>query len=154
MIQIRNYKESDAPFTLELFRTTIRQINRRHYTLAQVSAWAPAQVDIEVWRKRMRGISPFIAEKGGDIVGYADLQKDGYMDHFFCHVDHQGVGVGRALMEHILTIGSQNGVSRYYSEVSLTARPFFERFGFCVVKEQQVALRGQKLTNFVMEKLS
>ncbi|MGL5364343.1 MAG: GNAT family N-acetyltransferase, partial [Plesiomonas shigelloides] len=39
-----------------------------------------------------------------------------------------------------------------YSHVSITAKPFFERFGFRVVKKQQVAINGQVLTNFLMEK--
>ena len=47
---------------------------------------------------------------------------------------------------------SDKGISRLYSEVSITARPFYERMGFKVVKEQQVEMRGQVLTNFVMEK--
>ena len=34
------------------------------------------------------------------------------------------------------------------------ARPFFEHFGFCLVKEQQVEIRGEILTNYVMEKLA
>jgi putative acetyltransferase len=57
-------------------------------------------------------------------------------------------------MEHILSTGCLNGMTRFYSEVSLTARPFYERFGFNVVKEKQMELKEQKLTNFVVEKFS
>lgn len=99
-------------------------------------------------------MKPFIAELNGQIVGFADLQQDGYIDHFFCHAGYQGIGVGRALMEHIFSTGRINGVSRYYSAVSLTARPFYERYGFRVVNEQQMEVNGLLLTNFVMEKVS
>jgi UPF0176 protein len=37
-------------------------------------------------------------------------------------------------------------------EVSITAKAFFKSRGFSLVKEQQVSCRGEKLTNFVMEK--
>jgi len=57
-------------------------------------------------------------------------------------------------MEHVLSVWQFQGVKRYYSEVSITARPFYEHFGFNVVTEQQVEMRGQNLTNFVMEKFS
>ena len=39
-----------------------------------------------------------------------------------------------------------------YSEVSITARPFFERMGFKVIKHQEVEVKGQHLTNYVMKK--
>ena len=55
-------------------------------------------------------------------------------------------------MAHILAIGHQRGITRFYSHVSITAKPFFEHFEFRVVKEQQVAINGQVLTNFLMER--
>ena len=57
-------------------------------------------------------------------------------------------------MEHLLRVGELQGITWFYSEVSITARPFYEKFGFKVAKEQTVEIRGQKLRNFVMEKLS
>ncbi|SEF48941.1 GNAT family N-acetyltransferase [Vibrio hangzhouensis] len=154
MITIRNYERKDAHVTWELKFQTIRNINIRDYSSEQVTAWAPANFDMDVWLKRVDNMKPFIAELNGQVVGFADLQQDGYIDHFFCHADYQGIGVGRALMEHIFSIGRLNGVSRYYSAVSLTARPFYERYGFRVVKEQQMEVNGLLLTNFVMEKIS
>ena len=35
---------------------------------------------------------------------------------------------------------------------SITARPFFEKRGYRVIKEQKVERQGVLLTNFVMEK--
>ena len=102
----------------------------------------------------MNAISPFVAEIDGEIVGYTDLQEDGLIDHFFCHHKYQGKGVGRHLMEHVLRVGELQGINRFYSEVSITARPFYEKFGFKVAKEQTIEIREQKLRNFVMEKLS
>lgn len=154
MITIRNYERKDAHVTWELKFQTIRNINIRDYSSEQVTAWAPANFDMDVWLKRVNDMKPFIAELNDQVVGFADLQQDGYIDHFFCHADYQGIGVGRALMEHIFSTGRSNGVSRYYSSVSLTARPFYERYGFRVVKEQQMEANRLLLTNFVMEKVS
>ncbi|MGR5146912.1 GNAT family N-acetyltransferase [Photobacterium alginatilyticum] len=154
MIKIRSYERRDAHVTWDLKFQTIRNINIRDYSSEQVAAWAPANFDMDVWLKRVDDMKPFIAEINGQVVGFADLQQDGYIDHFFCHADYQGIGVGRALMEHIFSTGRTNGVSRYYSAVSLTARPFYERYGFRVVKEQLMEVNGLLLTNFVMEKVS
>ena len=38
------------------------------------------------------------------------------------------------------------------THASITARPFFEKRGYTVIKEQQVERQGVLLTNFVMEK--
>lgn len=154
MLVIRNYIESDAEELWKLFFSTIRNINSRDYTQAQIEAWAPSSLDSELWKKRMNGLSPFVAEIESVIVGYTDLQNDGLIDHFFCNHEYQRQGIGKALMNHVLEEGKTREVSRFYSEVSITARPFYESFGFTVAKEQVLEMRGQKLTNFVMEKFS
>jgi putative acetyltransferase len=154
MIKIRKYKESDARDLWAIFYHTIRNVNIRDYTQAQAEAWAPNGFSSDIWQRKMNSISPFVAEIGGEIVGYADLQESGLIDHFFCHHEHQGKGIGRNLMEHVLKVGELQGIIRFYSEVSITARPFYEKFGFKVAQEQMVEVRGQKLRNFVMEKFS
>ncbi len=154
MITIRDYVEADAETLWNIHFHTIRNINSRDYTKTQVEAWAPEDIDLSAWRKLMKRLSPFVAEIEGVIVGYTDLQPNGLIDHFFCHHEYQGQGVGKALMNHVFSVGQQRGVKRFYSEVSITARPFYEHFGFNVVQQQEMEVRGQKLTNFVMEKFS
>ena len=87
-------------------------------------------------------------------LGIADLQANGLIDHFFCHHNYQGQGVGKALMNHVLEIGEVQGIKLFFSEVRITTKPFYEHFGFEVAKAQEVEIRGQILRNFVMEKYS
>jgi len=152
MLNIREYSRLDAKATWELFFQTVRNINLQHYSKKQVEAWASESIGFDNWEQKMESIQPFIVELDGKIVAYADLQKDGKIDHFFCHHKYQGQGVGKFLMSHILNLGKKREVKRYYSEVSITARAFFEYFGFEVVTEQHLSVRGQKLTNFLMQK--
>ena len=100
----------------------------------------------------MESIQPFVAEVDGLIVGYSDVQPSGLVDHFFCHHEYQAQGVGRALMTHVFKQAGAKGIIRLYSQVSITARPFFEHMGFNVVNEQQVEVRGAILTNYMMER--
>ncbi|MEZ9839969.1 GNAT family N-acetyltransferase [Vibrio sp. 10N.261.52.C11] len=153
MIRIRNYQANDDKALWEIFFHTVRNVNVRDYSQQQVEAWAPSSFDFALWQKRMNGLQPFVAELDGCVVGYTDLQPSGLIDHFFCHHEYQGKGVGKALMEHVFTVGRVRGISRYFSEVSITARPFYEHLGFKVVNEQEVEMRGVKLTNYVMEKV-
>lgn len=154
MVRIRNYQPNDSKALWEIYFYTVRNINVRDYSQEQVEAWAPSDFDSELWQKCMNRIQPFVAELDDRVVGYTDLQLSGLIDHFFCHHEYQGKGVGRALMEHVFEIGRIRGVYRYFSEVSITARPFYEHLGFTVVNEQEVEMRGVKLTNYVMEKVT
>ncbi len=154
MISIRDYKQSDAEALWSLFFHTIRTINVRDYSQAQVEAWASDEYNPQYWEKRMKGLAPFVAQINEAIVGYTDLQSDGLIDHFFCHHEYQGQGVGRALMNHVLTVGRARRIHRYYSEVSITARPFYEHMGFSVVDEKVEEMDGERLRYYVMERFS
>ncbi len=151
-ISIRDFTPADAKALWEVYFHTVRNVNCRDYSPQQVQAWAPSDFDFTLWQKRMEGLKPFVAVVDGVIAGYSDLQEEGLIDHFFCHYQFQGKGVGRALMTHIFALGEQRGIKRYHSHVSLTARPFYERMGFEMVKQQTLDVRGQRLTNFLMQK--
>lgn len=153
MICVRQYAEKDGPMLRKLFYNTIRNVCIADYSQQQVEAWANDDVDLQKWCDKLKGNKPFVALLDDEIVGYGDVQDDGYIDHFFCHHMHQGKGIGKSLMQHIFLSGKQKSVSRFYSHVSKTARPFFEHNGFVMVTEQRVEIRGQYLTNYVMEKV-
>ena len=152
MLEIRRFESGDEETLRTLFYYTVRKVCINDYTDAQVSAWAPNIYVAEDWNKKIALLNPFIVLLDGQVVGYADLQPDGYVDHFFCHWQHQGKGVGTALMQQLIAEGARNFNHRLYANVSLTAKPFFERHGFIVAKQQSVDIRGQTLTNFLMEK--
>ncbi len=56
-------------------------------------------------------------------------------------------------MHAIFKAADNKDLARLYSHVSTTAKPFFDHLGFRVVKEQQVEMRGELLSNYVMEKV-
>ena len=151
-MHIRKYQPGDAPVLRDIFFATVRNINKRDYSEAQVRAWAPDDYDSAAWCERLEANQPFVACVKEQVVGFADVQSDGYIDHFFCHAKYQGQGVGKALMAAIMQAACEQGIPRLYSHVSITAKPFFLCHGFQVVKEQQVTIRGEQLTNFLMEK--
>ncbi len=149
---IREFALGDEPYLAEVYRQAIHQTAAADYTPEQLAAWCPAQHDPDRWAERIRGIKPFVAELDGVIVGYADVQSDGHIDHFFVAPEAGRRGVGSALMQRIHDVARVNRLSRLYSEVSLTARPFFEKFHFTVNEAQVVIVRGIPLNNFRMSK--
>lgn len=153
MLSIRKFQDGDELTLREIFYNTIRNVNIKDYSEAQVQAWAPDEYEKSEWYKSICAINPFVAVLDNEIVGYTDIQDDGYIDHFFCHWSHQGKGIGKALIQELFAEGQKKCIKRLYSHASITAKPFFEHFGFKEVKKQQVKVRGQVLTNYVMEKL-
>jgi putative acetyltransferase len=152
MYQIRPYQPGEEPLLRELFYRTVHNVNQRDYSAGQLSAWAPEHYDANAWALRMMHSEPFVALENDTIVGFADVQNDGYIDYFFCHHAYQGKGVGKALMKHLFKTGRRFGVKRFYADVSLTAMPFFQHYGFVVVRQQQKEVHGVTLSNFLMEK--
>ncbi len=151
-MQVRRYEKGEERTLRQLFFQSIRNVCIRDYTSEHIEAWAAENFDLDSWRRRIEEINPFVAVVDGMIVGYADVQTDGYIDHFYTHFEWQGKGVGTALMRTIVECAESHAVARLYSDVSVTARPFFEARGFHVLKEQFVSIAGQSLKNYRMER--
>ncbi|MEA5579023.1 GNAT family N-acetyltransferase [Anabaena sp. UHCC 0451] len=137
---------------MNLFYNTVHEININDYTQQQVNAWASETMDYEFWHQRLKIKLPYVAENNGEIVGFAELDPDGHIDCFYCHSKYQRKGIGTKLLNHIENMAKSQEMKRLYAEVSITAKPFFQKYGFTVVREQQVERRGVLFTNYVMEK--
>lgn len=151
-ITLRPYQPGDGPLLAALFYETVHTVNARDYTPAQLQAWAPSPEapDPEAWDRSFQGRRALVAEAGGQIAGFGDLDpKTGYLDRLYVHKDRQGQGVASALCAALEAAARTDRVHTY---ASLTARPFFLRRGYRLLRENQVERRGVLLTNFLMEK--
>lgn len=149
-MDVRKFRQGDEQDLWELFYNTIHNVNIQDYDKAQVAAWAPDDLDVNFAIQKFRGIDPFVAILEGQIIGYADIQSDGYIDHFYCHHEFQGQGVGSELFATLEKEAKEHGILTMYSNVSITARPFFEAMGFSVEKEQLIQVGDQQLKNYRM----
>lgn len=149
-MEIRQYKEGEEAEIWSIFYNTIHHINSQHYSADQINAWAPKDLEETIWLSKIQDIAPYVVVRHGKIIGYADLQKTGYIDHFFCHHEHQRKGVGSKLFSFLESKALQLGIPELSADVSITAKPFFESKGFEVIKEQLIQLRDQKLVNYKM----
>jgi putative acetyltransferase len=149
---IREFRLGDEPALHQVFLSAIHGLAIRDYTLEQVNAWAPRSLDLELWANRMRGIAPFVMEQEGKPIAYADVQDNGYIDHFFVSAPFARQGVGSQLMHRIHEKAALQGMPLLTSEVSRTAQPFFKKFGFVIVEEKMPVIRGIAVPNASMEK--
>ena len=149
MLKLRNYVPDDCAQLAELFYQTVHSVNARDYTKEQLNAWASGDVNLEEWNFSFLKHLTLVAVSDGAIVGFGDIDSSGYLDRLYVHKNHQGEGIASALCDRLEQ--SVQG-SNIVTHASITARPFFERRGYCVAKEQEVIRKGIALKNFVMKK--
>ena len=153
MISLREFRPGDEPALRAVFESAIHEVAIRDYSQLQVDTWAPRDYDAGAWALRVRGIAPFVALIDDAIAGYADVQPNGYIDHFYVAATAGGQGIGGLLMRRILARAEELGLAELTSHVSLTAQPFFAHFGFEVVEHRVFGVRGVEMRNAAMRKV-
>lgn len=147
-MEIRKYQQSDCKELTELFYNTVHTVNATDYTEKQLNVWATGQVDLRQWNLSLQEHCSVVAVENDIIVGFGDIDKTGYLDRLFVHVDYQRKGIATSICNQLEQLVEGN----ITTHASITARPFFEKRGYKVVKEQQVERQGIFLTNYVMAK--
>lgn len=145
---LREYRPDDCREMAELFYNSVHEVNAGDYTEKQLNAWATGQVNLEEWNQSFLEHYSIVALEDGIIVGFGDIDKTSYLDRLYTHKDYQRRGIAAAICDKL----EQTVQGRVVTHASITARPFFEKRGYKLIKEQQVKRRGVFLTNFVMEK--
>ena len=150
---LRALTEADIPEIQELFRNTVLNVNIRDYTEEEVNDWASCMEDENVV-KELLDANCFIAAIDGNskIIGFSSMNEEGYMHSMFVHKDWQGRGVATQLLSDVENKAREYGVSVITSDVSLTARTFFERNGYEVIRIQRQRANRLEMANFLMKK--
>lgn len=146
---IRKYETSDCKELVELFYNTVHYINAKDYTEEQLNVWATKDMDLEKWDQSLLLHFSVVAVENEVIVGFGDIDKNGYLDRLFVHKDYQGKRIATAIcniLEQTVTSG------KITTHASITAKQFFEKRGYKVMKKQLVNRQGILLTNYIMEK--
>ncbi|MGL4453185.1 MAG: GNAT family N-acetyltransferase [Sarcina sp.] len=145
---IREYKVADSKELADLFYNTVHTVNRRDYTKEQLDVWASGRIDLANWNQSFQENYSIVATNDKFIIGFGDIDKTGYLDRLYVDKDYQGKGIATAICDRLEKVAQ----GRVITHASITARPFFEKRGYKLIKEQQVEREGIILINFVMEK--
>ena len=150
---IRQAQQPDAVELRELFQNTVLVINRRDYSQAEVEDWASCGDNLSKIEDMIKTHYFIVAVNPlSQIVGFSSITPQGYLHSMFVHKDFQGKGIATLLLKEIERYAMENKIVRITSEVSITARPFFEKWGYTVEIEQKRKANQLCLTNYWMTK--
>lgn len=153
-MEIRRFRDADAPALAAIFFSSVREIGGRHYTAEQVAAWAPGLPDAEVFIRRASDGRTFLVAVGenGQPIAYGDLEANGHIDHLYCSPEAAGRGVASLLYEELERVARNAGIHVLFVEASEPARRFFEKQGFEPVGRNAFKLNGVEIHNYRMRK--
>jgi len=147
---VRNFHKTDTKTLIELFKETVHRVCCADYSVDQLNAWAPDFIDAALWESRLEKSYTLVAEENGFILGFANLESDGNIDMFYVSFQAQGKGVGKTLLRHLENHANDLKLDKLTSDVSLTARKFFQHSGFLTDEEYVKIRNGVEFKNTLM----
>ena len=151
-IEIQKAGNEDIDQIRLLFFETINHVNTKDYNSSQIEIWSAGYNDIPKWRKKLSEQYFIVAKINTLVVGFASIAPDGCLDYMYVHKNHQREGIATHLLEAIEKFVLENGLLEIWSDVSITAKPFFLRKGFNIIKTYSKEVNGIFFENTIMTK--
>ncbi len=149
---LRAFQSSETPELLQLFKDTVQHVNRKHYSSEQIEAWTTANTGAKVWSDRQLANHTIVAEANGTITGFGELTKQGHIDMLYVHKGFQRKGVASALLQSLEKYARSIKLKEITTDASITARPFFEKNGFQLIKAEHAIRNEVVFIQFRMSK--
>lgn len=151
-ITLRQATPADLFEMRRLYADTITSVCANDYNEAQRKVWAATSEKEERWQNLIETQLVLLAVAEGVIAGFSSLHDGNYLDFMYVHKDYQRMGIAETLLKTLEAEAVKLGVAEITSDVSITARPFFEKKGYTVLNEQKNEKDGLILINYKMYK--
>lgn len=152
MLFIKHAELNDLAAIQKLFVETIETVCSNDYSQEQIAVWASSVENKKRWTEKLMKQYFLIAEIDNKIVGFASLENNTYLDLMYVHKNYQRQGVANKLYIEIEAKAIEQGATLLTSDVSITARSFFEKKGFKIIAEQKNDINGVEIINYKMTK--
>jgi len=143
---------SDLQEMKQLYIETIQSVCKNDYNPAQIEAWISGVKNTDRWTEVIESQFVLLAIIQNQIVGFGTLKDGNYIDFFYIHKDFQRQGIADKILAELELEAKNHNSKIITSDISITAKPFFEKKGFVVKAEQKNIRLGVELINYKMEK--
>ena len=149
-LTIRPATPADVAALSDLIRRTVRRSNASDYAALVVELICANYTPDKV-AQRLVERDVFVCLEGPRIVGTIGLESD-KLRSLFVEPGLQGKGVGARLVTHLEAHARQTGVAELHLSSSITARGFYERLGYRLIRfderhDGSTFLMSKMLTN-------
>ena len=158
-IKIRRAAANDIDEIKKLYYDTVTTVNAKDYDENQIKAWIKPFLETDTTTKDKRKFADKIIEQyfivamiDNIIGGFASLEDNGYLDFMYVHKDYQRQGIAKALLTELENYAHEKNIEELDAVVSITARGFFEKYGFVKIREDIVEVRGAIFHDNIMVK--
>lgn len=162
---VGSLSSDDALIAAQMFRQTVHAVAARDYSPAQLEAWAPHDDQHQrALAKRLAAQVSVGVKECGILIGFGTLgdggaseaagatAKSGELDMLYVHKDRQRQGIATRIADELEQLARQRGWRTLRTFASKTARPFFERRGYRILRSNIAVRQGVELQNYLMEK--
>ena len=151
-ITFRKATISDLNEMQELFVKTIQSVCKNDYNPDQIKAWISGVKSTKRWIDVIETQFVLLAILENKITGFGTLKDGNYIDFFYVHKDYQRQGIAQKILTELELEAKNHHSKSITSDVSITAKPFFERNGFIVKAQQKNMVSDIEIINYKMEK--
>ena len=150
--EIRTATELDIDRMLELCHNSILLSCRGDYNIDQLNSWAYIGFTPDNLMRLINNSKVFLMEDNSGMIGVASIVKEQHIHLLYIHHERQGRGYGKQLLSYLEFLTFCSGYKSISLHASITAKPFFLRSGYTLLREHQSLIGNQSLTNFEMLK--
>lgn len=143
---------SDLAEMQKMYIETIQSVCKNDYNSEQIEAWISGAKNNDRWIDVIENQFVLLAITKDKIVGFGTLKNGNYIDFFYIHKDFQRQGIADKILSELELEARKHNSKIITSDISITAKPYFEKKGFVVKVEQKNVRLNVELINYKMEK--
>lgn len=150
---IRSMYPTEIKKLAELLYSSVHTLCTKDYNAAELDAWAPKNMDMKKFSSSLFRSHNWVMVHNREIVGFVNVEKDGYVNRLFTHPDYVRKGIGSALLKTAENWAKKRGLRRMRLAASKTGYEFYKKMGYNIVDVEIVERKGVRFENKVMEKM-
>jgi putative acetyltransferase len=153
---IRRASHGDATEIIAAHVRSIREICSKDYSETQISAWSGRDFSEEIWRRTIDRDTVWVVEYDQHVAGFGHVRfkpaRTATIEGLYFAPVAAGRGLGRELMSLVFKELTDRGVEEADLASTLTAKGFYVRLGFSVVRPTVVKFDGVEVECIEMRK--
>ena len=147
-LTIRAARPSDCDVISAVIADAVHHANTARYLPEEIVAYLARTYSPSHIVERLREREVFVAVLDGRVIGTAGLKNDAVRSVFVI-CEHQGRGIGQALMRHIEELARSRDIRRLTIPASAAGRPFYQSLGYRDLHREKQGIEAVT----IMEKL-